>query len=101
MTRGRQGKKRTITREAALCLAIALALHESAELPVESALATAHALMRSPDGTIQWLPARLSVQASLAAWRADLAEALDAANLRSVVTPRGRPPRRPRRMLDR
>lgn len=92
-TGGTRGKRRTLSREAVLCLAISCALSDEIGLPAEQALALVHQLLRSPAAERRGVAGPWLLRVDLAAWRTSLASALDAAVARAVIPRRGRPPK--------
>lgn len=91
VSRGRQGKRRRMSADAVLCVAIAHALIIDGGLSAESALSAAHALLSAPGGMVRWGAGKLTVSAEVAAWRRSVRSALDGAVARARDVPRGRP----------
>ena len=91
VSRGRQGRTRTLTREAVLCLAVARDLIADAGANTESALALAHELIRRPDGRLRVGTNGLEIRCDLELQREQLRVALDLIVASAVEVPRGRP----------
>lgn len=98
---GRQGRRRSLTVDAALCAQLAHCLSMELGASAESAVSTAHEALRRPAGSITLGGGLLSLQFDGAHLRQRLRSALDRAVEVAVETPRGRPRARSSRLVGR
>lgn len=94
VSRGCQGRRRTLSLDAVVCVALAHMLTEHTGASCEAAVATAHALLRSSAGAITWGPSLMRLSCDVGELRRRLRSDLDRAVEAAVEVPRGRPRRR-------
>lgn len=91
VSRGRQGRRRTLSLDAVVCVVLARLLTEHAGASCEAAVATAHELLRSSAGAITWGPSLMRLSCDVEELRRRLRWDLDRAVELAVEVPRGRP----------
>lgn len=94
VSRGRQGRRRTLSLDAVVCVVLTHTLAEHAGASCEAAAAAAHELLRSSAGAITWGSCLMQLSCDVAELRLRLRSELDRAVESAVEVPRGRP-RRP------
>ena len=91
VSRGRQGRRRTLSLEAVVCVVITRALTEHVGASCEAAAAMAHELVRASEGSVTWGPGLLQLSCDVEDLRRRLRVDLDRAVESAVDVPRGRP----------